>query len=468
MRPTTLTVALIIALTLFLAGCGGGGGPVAAPAPQPEPVAAPEPAPAPQSEAALAAARSTLAETATTLGGLRAEFASLTGGEVAVVEVPTVSTIEEVNREIEKLRDEIKLLRAEVAKVKSDLSEIREEQGRPLPNETPEETMEMEKVLAETDRWRELIENRFGSFWYDLGEDKEISTIEEAKSERDRIGEIYDRAFTESGSVFSDTIIRDVVGRSDVIYEKQFGSFRKYDKPEDYSLDIIGFGERWEIRNGVSITSFRLRQNLSYDGGKSQSTRDDIYYVGILEPLYYHSSNWDRSHTVVPSGAHYFGESLFYIMAAHEEWTKPQSGHDYYSVARSIGRERGANPDVSGHWKGAMLGTISNCSYGGQCRNRISNSEMEGVIIGDALVDWKDFNKPEVDISFTEIQNMRSGKTYDDITWSDVAVEDGAFVGTEGSNEIRGSFYGSGLHDYSWVGGIFNYQNIEGAFGAGL
>ena len=80
---------------------------------------------------------------------------------------------------------------------------------------------------------------------------------------------------------------------------------------------------------------------------------------------------------------------------------------------------------------------------------------------GDAGLTY-DFTSESVDVALTNIQNL-NGRGYADLTWSDVSVQHGHFVGGRGSNLLRGNFYGP---NHEEVGGTFERNQIVGAFGA--
>ena len=86
------------------------------------------------------------------------------------------------------------------------------------------------------------------------------------------------------------------------------------------------------------------------------------------------------------------------------------------------------------------------------------------VIHGDALLDIDDLASPEVDISFTDIKNLNTGGDVDDMNWEKLGLDNGTFNSeTTHDGEIEGVFYGAG---HAEVGGIFDKNDVVGAFGA--
>ena len=83
------------------------------------------------------------------------------------------------------------------------------------------------------------------------------------------------------------------------------------------------------------------------------------------------------------------------------------------------------------------------------------------VIHGDALLEIDDLASPEVDISFTDIKNLNTEGDVDDMNWEQLTSTNGMFESENG--EIEGVFYGAG---HTEVGGIFDKNDIVGAFGA--
>ena len=82
------------------------------------------------------------------------------------------------------------------------------------------------------------------------------------------------------------------------------------------------------------------------------------------------------------------------------------------------------------------------------------------IVHGTVLIDIDDPASPEVDVFFTDIKNLNTEADVDDMAWGRLTLIDGAF---DAGDEIKGVFYGT---DHAEVGGVFDRDNILGAFGA--
>ena len=125
----------------------------------------------------------------------------------------------------------------------------------------------------------------------------------------------------------------------------------------------------------------------------------------------------------------------------------------------SVGRIAAATASVGGignrsnpvggsaEWSGAMVGL----DYRDIAQQRF--------VQGDARV-MADFADMDLDIALTGIAGVESGDAYDDMTREGVAMRDGAFE----TPTLSGRFFGP---DHEEVGGVFDRDDIVGAFGAG-
>ena len=120
---------------------------------------------------------------------------------------------------------------------------------------------------------------------------------------------------------------------------------------------------------------------------------------------------------------------------------------------------RGNDPNVYGHsLDGSVFGIVDDAaafSFGDWPRTNPSETGggvWEGVLVGldtrtreriegDALIEIDDFARPEVDISFTGIEDMRGGARAD-LKWEDLPVAHGAFQTRDMVGSIEGRFYG--------------------------
>lgn len=68
-----------------------------------------------------------------------------------------------------------------------------------------------------------------------------------------------------------------------------------------------------------------------------------------------------------------------------------------------------------------------------------------------------------VDVDFTNVHDLDTGGMRDPMSRDDIAVEGGAFETGSNGDRIEGRFYGS---DHEEVGGVFERDQVLGAFGA--
>ena len=103
------------------------------------------------------------------------------------------------------------------------------------------------------------------------------------------------------------------------------------------------------------------------------------------------------------------------------------------------------------HWAGTLVGTDSGTGLHGT------------TILGDVDILITDLLNPRIEIVLQGLVDFDRNSSLDRMTWSDVAVENGAFAaGTQG-NRVDGRFYGP---EHEEVGGTFERDGIVGAFGA--
>ena len=122
-----------------------------------------------------------------------------------------------------------------------------------------------------------------------------------------------------------------------------------------------------------------------------------------------------------------------------------------FNYGYSIGDAPGTNPVAaggSGTWSGVMVGAD------------VSATAARGDRIqGEATLTIGSFANPAVDVAFRKIYNLDDRSALPDMTWTGIAVTAGAFAATS----IEGRFYGP---DHEEVGGVFERNQVLGAFGA--
>ena len=123
-----------------------------------------------------------------------------------------------------------------------------------------------------------------------------------------------------------------------------------------------------------------------------------------------------------------------------------------FAVAYSLGDATGTTPAFgNATWTGTMVGgDTSLTAYRG---NRI---------MGDATLTF-DLSQSDIDVAFTNIRDIDEGRLHGHITWQNIPVTSGSFSTGFIGNSIDGRFYGP---NHEEVGGIFERNQIAGAFGA--
>ena len=130
------------------------------------------------------------------------------------------------------------------------------------------------------------------------------------------------------------------------------------------------------------------------------------------------------------------GTTAFYVL----------SGDDMTASVSWAPHFPGTNPkrlDGGARWSGRMVG---------------KDMPSGQVVTGSAVLELDGFSASRVDVSFTRIR--ASGVVFEDMTWEDVPVIDGAFVSDNGS--LEGRFCGDRHQE---AGGVFERRSITGAFG---
>ena len=121
--------------------------------------------------------------------------------------------------------------------------------------------------------------------------------------------------------------------------------------------------------------------------------------------------------------------------------------------AYSFGNAEGTNPTgtSAAEWDGVMIGV---------------NSSTNHIVQGDAEVEIRDFSSQSLVafVEFTNIRNLNTGAIVTNMGWANLTLTNGNFSHQDSmTGSIEGTFYGQ-THDE--VGGIFDRNDIIGAFGA--
>lgn len=120
-------------------------------------------------------------------------------------------------------------------------------------------------------------------------------------------------------------------------------------------------------------------------------------------------------------------------------------------TAYSMGKGAIGPPRGNAHWTGAMTGV-----------DLTKETGRNDPLVGKADIEFE-LRAMTVDVTFSEIVNLSSGRNVDDLEWQDVEVFENGFSAGHGTDRIIGRFYGS---QHAEVGGAFERDNIYGAFGA--
>ena len=223
--------------------------------------------------------------------------------------------------------------------------------------------------------------------------------------------------------LLSDMIL-GVPGRSDVIVKSSCvgGSctLRSSNVELQISLDTL-LAQPQEI-DGFQITS--------------ESTRGGVILYGFRAPVPVEGYG---TVSALGYGA-WLGKSVFVSIEGNFDTGSLAGVSAAYGA--SMGEATGTNPQALGGatWTGAMSGV----DYG----------RSNQAVTGTAMLDIDDFSNPDLDIAFTSISGGRA-----DMHWSNLNMTNGTFDG----GSIEGRFYGP---DAENVGGIFDRNNVIGAFGA--
>ena len=147
--------------------------------------------------------------------------------------------------------------------------------------------------------------------------------------------------------------------------------------------------------------------------------------------------------------AGWLGHSLFIV--GHASLADAGYGSDRLAVSVSVGDATGHDPvRGSASWEGVMVGVD------------MAPSRF-GTVRGDADITIGDFAAPKLDVAFTRIRDVDTGRRRNDMRWHDVPMSGGGFEAGSDGNSIEGRFYGPG---HGEAGGIFERDQVVGAFGA--
>ena len=128
-------------------------------------------------------------------------------------------------------------------------------------------------------------------------------------------------------------------------------------------------------------------------------------------------------------------------------------GQSFYS-AYSFGNASGINPTGNARWDGVMVGVAK---------------DDGDIIQGEAVIQWDKDTPDHVSGFFNNIRNLTEGENFTRtlLTLKSIPLTRGTFESDDaflvGTGSIHGNFYGAANEE---VGGIFDMEDIIGAFGA--
>ena len=194
------------------------------------------------------------------------------------------------------------------------------------------------------------------------------------------------------------------------------------DPPELNNVPLIGFNQQYDAVMGYR--EITLAQEQSAGRAANNATFHFQSYGGWLESSVFAVQLITIASTVTLLTSYSFGD-----------------------VNDPADDPSGTGPAT---WEGVMVG---------------ANQERE-VIQGDAAINIDDLSSPSVDVEFTNVVNFNDASDSIDTQnweWTGLRLADGRFMRVTDDESIEGMFYGE-THDE--VGGVFDRNNIVGAFGA--
>lgn len=170
-----------------------------------------------------------------------------------------------------------------------------------------------------------------------------------------------------------------------------------------------------------------------------------------------------RLQGLVPSGAANlnldgFGGWLrggFYAVTQLARPLGPPDSGSSAVVAMVLGAASATNPGAgSGRWTGSMVGVDRTTGTG----------TLGNLVRGEAEIGISDFLNPSVSVTFSNIIDVTTNETKENIRWNSIPLADGAFeMEAADGSRIEGEFFGAAHEE---VGGLFERYGLFGAFGA--
>ena len=214
----------------------------------------------------------------------------------------------------------------------------------------------------------------------------------------------------------------------------------------------------WLVANGWALAYRQYAEDYVSEEERARSNQQGIHRGAFIDPWRWRRGErlaGEDTFTAIASGALDVGALADRMLRGDFANLYGQWMDDSVfvmvgdSVAVSFGDSPGTTPTAPGGavWQGTLVGVDT------RTRDRIE---------GDAVIDIDDFTRPDVDIAFTRIEDTL-GRSRADLRWEDIPVVQGTFQMQDADGAIEGRFYGG---DHQEVGGIFDRDQLTGAFGA--
>lgn len=207
-----------------------------------------------------------------------------------------------------------------------------------------------------------------------------------------------------------------------------------------YSLYLSGLTTEPKIlskvlaKNGISLLQFSLRDEYDIASVSGSSVLDGLTLMSDVA----------------------VGETFYETGESTEKATGNSSAYALYAHAAG-GFVAGTNPVGDATYRGVMAGSVVE-------KDDTVDLNVPEWVIGDAELSF-DLATLELDATFRKIVALESSRTFADLEWTGISVNNGAFkqVVTAGENYLEGAFFGA---DQEGAAGVFEQASIHGSFSA--
>ena len=237
-------------------------------------------------------------------------------------------------------------------------------------------------------------------------------------------------------------------------------------EPSMYSRNAFpGIG--YELKSGeMELVAKRHGISLAKDQGElADIPVQGTNTAGVLGRTWHYNQGMKRVDYVTYGG--WLDHSAFDVGIMRIEgsrWdldTDPEKS-TWGTVGISYGHRTKTNPEGNATWTGVMIGSSWR------------DVHLPEPIQGDAQITY-DMENEAVNVSFSDIYNLKTESGLDDMHWYGLIAQQGIFSGRTFSpwqyvhgDTLSGAFYGSDRSDHAEVGGTFYSASRKalGAFGA--